>query len=112
MAMLTTPTPSDDVIDSRDVIEALRDLDVEGAEYAALRAFADDGESLVDWSYGVTLVRDSHFTEYARELAHDAGFVSGGEGWPLNCIDWERAAAELRCDYTPIEFDGVTYWGR
>lgn len=27
-------------------------------------------------------------------------------------VDWERAARELQMDYTPVEFDGVTYWVR
>lgn len=64
-----------------------------------------------EW-YPVTLVRDSYFEDYARELADDIGAINTEIGWPNNCIDWERAARELQQDYTSVEFDGVTYWTR
>lgn len=64
-----------------------------------------------DW-YPVTLVRDSYFKDYAQELADDIGAVPGDLQWPCTCIGWERAARELRMDYTHCEFDGVTYWYR
>lgn len=64
-----------------------------------------------DW-YPVTLVRDSHFKDYAQELAEDIGAINSDATWPNNCIDWERAARELQYDYTSVEFDGVTYWVR
>lgn len=56
-----------------------------------------------------TLIRDSYFETYARQLAEDIGAIKGDEGWPLNCIDWEQATNELKMDYTTVEFDGETY---
>ena len=64
-----------------------------------------------DW-YPLLLIRDSHFQDYAQELAEDIGAVNRDESWPHNCIDWEEAAAQLRVDYTAVEFNGVTYWCR
>lgn len=115
----------DDVIDSREVIERLaelaelttaeivgRDLRDEMAEERALKALAEQGEGVEDWQYGATLIRDSYFVEYAQELADDLGMIPEGGSWPAYCIDWTWAARELQMDYTPVEFDGVTYWVR
>ena len=125
------PTCYDDTIDSRDVIAAIEHLaqlrepgpvdlgseDNAAAqedlfdELRALEALAEQGErSFDDWRYGATLIRDSYFQEYAQDLAHDIGSVPDGVAWPMTCIDWEQAARELRMDYTPITFGGVTYW--
>lgn len=118
-------TSNDDIIDSRDVIERLaelaelttaeivgRDLRDEMAEERALRELADQGDDIEDWQYGATLIRDSYFVEYAKQLADDIGAIDPNAAWPLSHIDWEAAADELQTDYTDIEFDGVTYWVR
>lgn len=83
-------------------------------ELATLRALVEEidqnaGDSARD---GVGLIRDSYFETYARELADDIGAINGDAGWPNNCIDWGRAADELRMDYSSVEFDGITYWVR
>jgi len=78
-----------------------------------LRKFASQAEGYAaDWRYGETLIRDSYFEEYARELADDIGAIPRDAGWPTTCIDWEQAARELQMDYTSVNFDGVTYWVR
>ena len=93
--------------------DALRAWDEgSGGELHVLKALADEGERLADWAHGETLVRDSHFQTYAQELADDLGLIPSDAGWPSTCIDWEQAARELKMDYTSVEFDGVTYWGR
>jgi hypothetical protein len=109
-----------DTIDSREVIdrieylEALDSLDdAERAELRDLRALAEEAEPYAsDWRYGETLIRESHFERYAEELAYDCGMVPKGLAWPMTCIDWEQAARELQHDYTPVDFDGVTYYVR
>lgn len=79
-------------------------------ELEALREANEQGENEVsDWRYGETLIDEEHFTEYAKELAHDIGAVQGDERWPLNHIDWEAAADELLHDYTKIDIGGETY---
>lgn len=120
------PSTSDlrgqDIIDSRDVIARIEELESnldtedpdtdEAEELQALRALVDEAESTPDWKYGETLIRDSYFEEYAQELADDIGAINADATWPNNCIDWERAARELQQDYFSVEFDGVTYWVR
>lgn len=133
--MRTRPTNSDDVIDSRDVIEAIEELqgeieakthesddeaDVEEvaelqAELDALLKLQEQAEGYcADWRHGEQLIRDSYFETYAEELADDCGMVDRklASQWPYTCIDWERAARELQYDYTSVDFDGVTYWTR
>jgi len=133
--MLTTMTDtidnSLDVIDSRDVIARIEELEseLEGltseadaltanlvdefAELQTLTALADEASGYTsDWQYGETLIRDSYFEDYAQELAEDIGAIDNNATWPNNCIDWERATRELQMDYTQVDFDGVAYWIR
>lgn len=116
------------IIDSRNIIERIADLEAEressetplafdrepeGAELTALKALAEQGEGCcLDWEYGETLIRDSYFEEYARELADDIGAIQPNMSWPYTCIDWKQAAKDLKEDYTALEYDGVTYWAR
>ncbi len=119
-------TNSDDTIDVRDVIERIEELtgaetrdDDEQRELAALQALllecksAGGGDLQHEgvW-YPVTLIRDSHFEDYAQELAEDIGAINRDAQWPNNFIDWKAAAEALQGDYTSVEFEGVTYWTR
>lgn len=119
------PDNSDDIIDSRDVIKAIDELEqfIENADpdedwgderdqLDSLRALRDEGEGSADWSYGETLIRDTYFKDYAMQLAEDIDAIPSDARWPLTCIDWNQAASELQMDYTSIDFDGVTYWIR
>lgn len=113
----------DDVIDSRDVIARfgeLSDRDLyplgtftqdETDEYIALRDLIEDGQE-DEWRYGVTLIRDSYWVQYAQEYAEETGAFSSTTTWPFTCIDWEEAASDLQQDYSPVTFAGVTYWVR
>lgn len=117
--MTNYPQNTNDIIDSRDIIEAIDDLkhtagpDEKDYLYS-LFALQKEAEGYSgDWEYGATLVRDSYFQEYAEELAEDTGAINPqNNSWPLYCIDWEQAARDLKMDYTSVEFDGVTYWIR
>jgi len=129
---------SDDVIDVRDVIARIETLESERDSYEGedtlatwrvdnedeareldtlstfmddMKGYGGDAQWRGDW-YPITLIRDSHFRDYAYELADDCGMIDNAAKWPYTCIDWERAAHELRQDYTAVEFDGVTYWYR
>lgn len=100
-----------------EAIEALKGWDVseDGEELKALKALEEEFEGYChDWRHGVALIRDSHFEDYAQELAEEAGDMNSkqAQAWPFNCIDWEKAARELQQDYTSGEFDGITYWAR
>jgi hypothetical protein len=128
---MTTITNSDDIIDIRSVIERYEELDEfvrEPLSYkvpealdeyvklknllSELKGNGGDEQWRGDW-YPITLIRDSYFKDYAMELAEDIHGQSLYTGeWPMRCIDWDKAARELRMDYSSVEFDGVTYWYR
>lgn len=85
-------------------LTALRDI------LAELVGYGGDEQWRGDW-YPVTLICDSHFTDYARELLEDCGTVPADlPSWVE--IDWDATARNVRVDYTPVEIDGVTYWYR
>jgi len=109
----------DDVIDSRDVIARIAELealsepqDAEARELAALRELAAEGEDASPvWLHGATLVRDSYFVSYVRELVFDCGLLP--ENFPSWIeMDWQATARNAEIDYTPVHFAGVTYWVR
>jgi hypothetical protein len=111
--------PEEDAPSWGDVLEAQTDAESkwdetdEGQELKALQGLAEEAEGYAaDWKYGETLIRDSYFEDYAKELARDIGAINDDAHWPNNCIDWEEAASELQVDYTSVEFSGVTYWIR
>jgi hypothetical protein len=114
---------ADYLIDSREVISRIEyleaftedhpDHDDAARELKILRALENDAEGYAaDWHHGKTLIRDSYFEDYARDLAEDIGAIKSDAGWPYEHIDWPAAAAALQGDYTSVEFDGVTYWIR
>lgn len=129
---MKVPTNWEDVVDSRDLVKRLaelQELDEPGDDLAAeidqdlreerrildkliqeIRDYAGDQPE-----DGVTLVRESHFEEYARELHEDTTDLDVAKitsEWPYRHIDWEAAAQELLQDYTSIDWDGVTYYIR
>ena len=121
---------TEDVIDSRDVIERIEDLESmiedneeeaeedqedlteEKEELKILKTLAEEASGSPDWPHGEVLIRHSHFEEYAQELAEDIGAINRNMAWPNNCIDWEQATRELQMDYMLVDFDGVEYWIR
>lgn len=62
-----------------------------------------------EWRHGVTLIPESDFEDYARELAEDTGAIEPNMAWPMNCIDWAQAAKELAMDYSSTTFQGEDY---
>ena len=93
------------------LIAAQDDGDLE--ELAQLQAFVEEAEGYADDRVRNTVfIRESHFTDYAQELAEDIGAINEGASWPNNCIDWDKAASELKIDYTSADLDGVTYYFR
>jgi hypothetical protein len=127
---------SNSVIDSRDIIERIAELEdeeqsllesIESAEEGdekframdamdtwddgeleRLRSLAEEGEASPDWPYSVTLIRESYFVEYCREMVADIGDLPKDiPGYIV--IDWDATAENLKADYTEVDFDGVTY---
>ena len=84
----------------------------EAQELAALERLAEEGAGYAaDWIYGETLIRDSYFVEYVREMLEDCNDIPRNLPHYVH-IDWERTARDVQMDYTAVEFDGVTYWIR
>lgn len=82
-------------------------------ELKALKSLADEASGYAaDWTHGEALIRDSYFVEYAQQLAEDCGMLEHCDKWPATCIDWDKAADELKVDYTSVDFDSETYWIR
>ena len=94
-----------DEIDEFEADENLDNIDTERLE--ALRDLRDEVGD--EWQYGVTLVPEDSFEDYARELAEDIGAIPSDYSWPASHIDWTAAAGALRMDYTSADFQGVTY---
>ena len=64
-----------------------------------------------EFDYGVTLVHEDYFEEYAKELLIDCGYISKDfPSWIE--IDWEATANNVKQDYTGVEYQGETYYGR
>lgn len=119
---------SDDYIDVRDICARVDELialigddqnldEDDASELATLQSILSDlkgngGDHKYegDW-YPVTLIDDTAFEEYARELVEDCGYVSKDmPSWIM--IDWNATSRNVRMDYTPTEINGRTYWYR
>ena len=120
-------TNSEAVIDSRDIIERIEELEAEfflnfpqnsfigWAEYDTkeldtLRALAAECDS-EEWSYGVQLIRYSYWVEYVEELLYDCGELPRTIPDYI-VIDWEATANAIAYDYSIVDFDGVDYYLR
>lgn len=124
---------TDDMLDSRDIIERIEELEAllenmedpelsdedrnEAAdefdrdEYDALKALQDEGAYISDWEYGATLIAEGYFTDYCMGLLSDIGYIpSDIPGWIV--LDAEATAENMKADYTEIEFMGTTYYAR
>lgn len=129
--MSNTITNQDDVIDSREIIERVEELesclqdhkeDPSGghisaddvAELRVLQKLAEEASSSPDWNYGETLIRRSYFVDYIAELIDECyelpKELTSGQ-WPYRhiTIDYKAAAEEAEQDYMSVDFDGVEY---
>ena len=109
---------TDDIIDSRDIIDRIEELtplvDETGegehiAEWKALTALAKQcEEESSDWSFGETLIRRSYWVEYVQDMLADCGTIPKDIPWFVE-IDWEATAKNIESDYASVDFDGVEY---
>ena len=87
----------------------------EEEELASLTAILDDiagnggDEKWRGAWYPVTLVRDSYFVEYTKDLLEE---LEECEIPSWIEIDWHKTARNVLFDYTGTEIEGVTYWYR
>ncbi len=111
----TLKRPASNDVNTR--IETLKENQQDiAAELEALESLVEETRAYTEWRKDTVLIRDSYFTDYAQDLAKKTVCLPkddlslSWDMWPLSCINWERAARQLQTDYSPVEFDGVTYW--
>jgi antirestriction protein len=98
----------DELIARRDDEDQIDPLDEDEAErLTAIEELLD--EVGPEAQYGVFLINEGSFEEYAQELADDIGAIPKDAGWPTSYIDWEAAADALRMDYSSVTFDGTDW---
>lgn len=113
-----------DVIDSRDLIEAMEqwreivddeegiyskdEVDEAEEELYNLEKFCEPFVGYSDWDYGETIISGDYFIDYVEELISDCGYIS--KDFPdWIAIDWESTAESVKQDYTPNDYG---YWMR
>jgi len=121
---------NDDMIDVRDIIARIEELEnlIEGegcddtcddykSELIALMALMQELKGMGgdeqwqgDW-YPLALIRDSYFAEYARQLLEDCGDLPRDLPHYIE-INWEATARNIQVDYSSLEINGGTYWTR
>jgi hypothetical protein len=115
-----------DILDLRDVLTNRRLLlkgnlddvefwDEEDQEYLAMVSELEDQlwTSLTAYiDHESTLILDSYFEEYARQVASDIHGIDEDMEWPFNRLDWAEAAEDLKQDYTEFSIGPYTYYGR
>lgn len=121
--MTNIPSNSDDVIDSLNLITRLKELESDQdcgiwldkedwEELKTLRELTEEAEGYAsDWKYGETLVRESYWVDYVREMLEDCGDIPRDLPSYI-AIDWEQTAENIKVDYATVEFGGVDYYIR
>jgi len=91
--------------------EWLIGIDIENVNelIALVRLREDVKDATSEWDDGAQLIPLENFKEYALELAEECNMIPKNFGWPINCIDWDFAARELKADYSKVEFNGISY---
>ena len=121
-------TNKDDMIDSRDVLSRIADLEErladqslspeEAEELANLCELNLNARHIREWQYGELLIRSSYWKQYVSDMIEDCyGPLVPKEQrdtWPYRHmrLDLDTCAAELTQDYEEISFGGVDYYIR
>ena len=105
-------TNTDDVIDSRDIIKRIEELESdpqedEAEELATLKALAEECKLYSsDWEYGEGLIHRRYFEEYMDDLIEDCYELPKDlPYWMTIKLDYDA----LEQDYTTVDFDGEEY---
>lgn len=109
---------TENIIDSRDIIDRINYLEgtedeEEQAELQALQALEEEAQASPDWQYGETLIQESYWEDYVRELIEDTGDIPKDLPPYIEAhIDWEGIAEDVAMDYMMVNFDGEGYYIR
>lgn len=118
-----TFNPTDDIINSDDIINQFNDLCQSTAtgqvsyeqwnEQVALATLIDFCEKQnTDWRFGVSLINESYFVEYIKDQMIDCNheeFKNMPKIFKDN-IDWESVAETCKVDYSEVEYMGQTFY--
>ena len=113
--MTKRPTNTDDVIDSRDILDYIwehEDNEDFKEEVEALQKVVDEycneyDEGLKDLEFGVFFIKDDYFEDYMWDYFLEFNQVDEA----LECyIDIEAFARDQQYNYSSIDFDGEQYW--
>lgn len=125
-------TNTDNVIDSRDVIGRIEELEEikealleenpsgstvalwlqgeDGNEYQTLLALADECSNLSnDWEYGESLIHEDYFEQYMDDMVVDCYELPKDLPWWMSLTSDYDA---LKQDYTEVDFNGKIYYIR
>jgi hypothetical protein len=100
------------IIDLRDIVEN-KETEPDTYEAWKIALWDDTGYAIEDVAENEpTMIPTYDFAAYAQELAEEIGAIDPDAKWPVYCIDWERAARELKMDYTSVQVNSTTYYFR
>ncbi len=95
------------------VDDAQKELDRANEEFGADEqkelASLEDVENEVGDLRHAHLIHEDDFEDYAQDFAEEYCDMKSAAQWPFTCIDWEKAARDLRMDFSTIDHDGETY---
>lgn len=112
---------TDNVVDTRDIIERIEELEKwadtgsdlneeETTELNELRELIDECNSYnSDTEYGAALINEDYWVDYVKELCEDCGDVPRDLPHYI-AIDWEQTAENIRADYVSIDVAGQTFY--
>ena len=99
--------PDDEIDHAEAALDSARDAF--GTDEQKELAELEELESEVsEWSDGNTLIPESEFTDYCRELLEDCGDIPKGLPHYV-VIDWEATADNIKAGYSPVDFRGEAY---
>lgn len=82
-------------------------------EYELLKEVVDRFGGYGDWDYGETLIHESYWTEYVKQLLEDTGDIPENLPWYIaDNIHWDGVAYDIATDYMSETINGYTYYMR
>ncbi len=121
--MTHTISKGQDVVDSRDIIARIKELEEERAalvddiivaDVAAdpyMKALAEECEGCGDWEHGATLIHESHWVEYVEDLVIDISDLPKNFATYI-VIDWQATADNIAHDYSKVSWGEDRYYIR
>jgi hypothetical protein len=108
----------EDVIDSRDIIERIEELENEDEldeseqeELNLLKSVAEEGEGYSDWEHGETLINSNYWVDYCAQMVKDIGDLPQDIPNYIE-IDWQGTADNLSNDYSRIDVGNSEFYIR